>query len=67
MAASRLWCLYAAGRIAGFLLQVHSEQGTNIALPGLKEHIASHLILTSETLSRILRQLQDDKLIAEGS
>ena len=56
----------AAGRIAGYLLQVHSEQGgTNIALPGLKKHIASHLNLTSETLSRTLRQLLDDKLIAE--
>jgi CRP-like cAMP-binding protein len=55
----------AAGRVAGYLLQVHSQQGTNIALPGLKKHIASHLNLTSETLSRTLRQLRDDKLIAE--
>lgn len=55
----------AAGRVAGYLLQARSEKGTNIALPGLKKHIASHLNLTSETLSRTLRQLRDDKLIAE--
>lgn len=55
----------AVGRVAGYLLQVQSQQGTNIALPGLKKHIASHLNLTSETLSRTLRQLRDDKLIAE--
>ena len=55
----------AAGRVAGYLLQVHSQQGETIALPGLKKHIASHLNLTSETLSRTLRQLRDDKLITE--
>ena len=55
----------AAGRVAGYLLQVHSQQGPTVALPGLKKHIASHLNLTSETLSRTLRQLRDDKLIAE--
>jgi len=55
----------AAGRVAGYLLQLHSQQGAAIALPGLKKHIASHLNLTSETLSRTLRQLRDDKLITE--
>ena len=55
----------AAGRVAGYLLQVHSEQGGIIALPGLKKHIASHLNLTSETLSRTLRQLREDRLISE--
>ncbi|HWT81876.1 MAG TPA: Crp/Fnr family transcriptional regulator [Candidatus Methylomirabilis sp.] len=55
----------AAGRVAGYLLQISSQQGTSIALPGLKKHIASHLNLTSETLSRTLRQLRDDKVVAE--
>lgn len=55
----------AVGRVAGYLLQVHSQQGATIALPGLKKHIASHLNLTSETLSRTLRQLREDKLITE--
>jgi CRP-like cAMP-binding protein len=55
----------AAGRVASYLLQVHSQQGATIALPGLKKHVASHLNLTSETLSRTLRQLRDDNLIVE--
>ncbi len=55
----------AAGRVAGYLLQAHAEQGSVIALPGLKKHIASHLNLTSETLSRTLRQLREERLISE--
>ncbi len=55
----------AAGRVAGYLLQAQAEQGSTIALPGLKKHIASHLNLTSETLSRVLRQLREDGLISE--
>ncbi len=55
----------AVGRVAGYLLQVHSQQGATISLPALKKHIASHLNLTSETLSRTLRQLREDKLITE--
>ena len=55
----------AAGRVAGYLLQAQTEQGAAISLPGLKKHIASHLNLTSETLSRTLRQLRDERLISE--
>jgi len=55
----------AAGRVAGYLLQAQAEQGAAISLPGLKRHIASHLNLTSETLSRTLRQLREDRLIRE--
>ncbi len=55
----------AAGRVAGYLLQAQAEQGAAISLPGLKKHIASHLNLTSETLSRTLRQLRDERLISE--
>jgi CRP/FNR family transcriptional regulator, dissimilatory nitrate respiration regulator len=55
----------AAGRVAGYLLQAQGEQGTAISLPSLKKHIASHLNLTSETLSRTLRQLRDERLISE--
>lgn len=55
----------AAGRVAAYLLQVHAEQGGVISLPGLKKHIASHLNLTSETLSRTLRQLKEQRLISE--
>jgi CRP/FNR family transcriptional regulator len=55
----------ALGRVAGYLLQARPEQGTAVSLPGLKKHIASHLNLTSETLSRTLRQLRDERMIRE--
>jgi len=55
----------AVGRVAGYLLQAHGQQGATVALPGLKKHIASHLNLTSETLSRTLRQLREEGLIGE--
>ena len=54
----------AAGRIARFLLETQVGPDGAIALPGLKRHVASHLNLTSETLSRMLRRLADAQLIA---
>lgn len=51
----------ALGRVAGHLLTAaHSGE---VQLPGLKRHLASHLNLTSETLSRVLRQLKDEQII----
>jgi len=55
----------AVGRVAVYLLQADAGPGGAISLPALKKHIASHLNLTSETLSRTLRQLRDEKLIRE--
>jgi CRP-like cAMP-binding protein len=55
----------AAGRVAGYLLQAQADQGPVISLPGLKKHVASHLNLTSETLSRTLRQMRDERMIVE--
>ena len=55
----------AAGRVAGYLLHAHMEQGASVSLPSLKKYIASHLNLTSETLSRTLRQLREERLIRE--
>lgn len=58
----------AAGRVARFLLELPKSKSAAegiVKLPGLKRHVASHLNLTSETLSRTLRRLVEAELIAE--
>lgn len=54
----------AAGRVARYLLDQSPDPNQPIELPMLKKHLASHLNLTSETLSRVLRRLEEDDLIA---
>lgn len=55
----------AAGRLARWLLTVAPNDGV-IRLPSLKKHLASQLNITSETLSRTLRRLEDAGIIATG-
>jgi CRP/FNR family transcriptional regulator, dissimilatory nitrate respiration regulator len=53
----------AVGRVARYLLVAAPPGSDEIQLPSLKKHLASHLNLTSETLSRTLRRLSDAGLI----
>ena len=54
----------ALGRAARYLLDLPRHPAATVHLPSLKKHLASHLNLTSETLSRTLRRLTDLELIA---
>lgn len=53
----------ALSRVAKYLLERSSDDDPTITLPSLKKHLASYLNLTSETLSRCLRQLLDAGII----
>lgn len=54
----------ATSRVARHLLRAQTPEGEKeIVLPMLKRDLASHLNLTSETLSRTLRRLTDSGLI----
>jgi CRP/FNR family transcriptional regulator len=55
----------AIGRLARFLLESDPCEPDSVRLPGLKRHVASHLNLTSETLSRTLSRLIEAGLITE--
>lgn len=56
----------AIGRLARYLLNSPTTEEGAIELPTLKRHVASHLNLTSETLSRSLRRLSDLGVIGQA-
>jgi CRP/FNR family transcriptional regulator len=53
----------ASGRVARHILQAGQDARGRVGLAGLKKHIASHLNLTSETFSRVLRKLADTGVV----
>jgi CRP/FNR family transcriptional regulator len=53
----------AIGRVARYLTQNVDPQTQRVRLAPLKKHVASHLNLTAETLSRTLRRLTDEGFI----
>jgi CRP/FNR family transcriptional regulator len=55
----------AMGRTARFLIESDVESDGTVKLPSLKRHVASHLNLTSETLSRTLSRLIEAGFVVE--
>jgi CRP/FNR family transcriptional regulator len=55
----------ALGRVARFLVDAEPDAEGLVAIPSLKRHLANHLNLTGETLSRSIRRLVDGGLIRE--
>jgi CRP-like cAMP-binding protein len=53
----------ALSRLARFLLELPSDPENRVTLPALRRHVASRLNLTSETLSRCMRRLEENDLI----
>jgi CRP-like cAMP-binding protein len=57
----------ALSRLARFLLELPADPESRVTLPALRRHVASRLNLTSETLSRCMRRLEESGLIHSSS